>query len=261
MVNNVPAFDPDMPEFLDRTKTLPAMIETAARLLSSAANAAEVLEAREKASEIYDAAKRSARMAAAKGAHDELIDKLRRAQAKSLEIESAAQRRLADEYDSAQERGDVATGRDGPGPGVTDGNAKATAADIGLLRKDVHEARQIRNAEDVRPGIVKKTLDDALAAGEEPTRAKVKRAVRAVVKAQKERAPKRKVLSAAAVRIQVLRSIAAMSGFPAAAHIVDRFYGTNDAQLVDEHLSDALKWLQEFAKAWAENDGALGDAA
>ncbi len=33
-----------------------------------------------------------------------------------------------DEYDAAQERGEVSTGRDGPGAGVLNGNAKATAA-------------------------------------------------------------------------------------------------------------------------------------
>ncbi len=56
-----------------------------------------------------------------------------RAQADALEIECRAQIRLADEYDAAQERGEVATGRDGPGAGISDGKAKATVADIGLL--------------------------------------------------------------------------------------------------------------------------------
>jgi hypothetical protein len=69
------------------------------------------------------------------------------AQADALEIEALAKRMLADEYDAAQERGEVASGRDGPGAGVADGNAKATAADVGLSRKDVHEARLIRDAE------------------------------------------------------------------------------------------------------------------
>ena len=48
--------------------------------------------------------------------------------------------RLADEYDAAQERGEVASGRDGPGAGVLNGNAKATAEDIGLTRKAIHDA-------------------------------------------------------------------------------------------------------------------------
>lgn len=54
-----------------------------------------------------------------------------------------AKRRLAAEYDAAQERGEVATGRDGPRAGVTDGNAKITAAEVGLSRKDIHDARRV----------------------------------------------------------------------------------------------------------------------
>ena len=38
-------------------------------------------------------------------------------------IEAGAKRRLANEYDAAQERGEVSTGRDGPGAGVLNGNA------------------------------------------------------------------------------------------------------------------------------------------
>lgn len=108
----------------------------------------------------------------AKGAHDELIAKAHRAQADALEIEAMAKRRLADEYDAAQDRGEVQT-RGG------DGNSKAelpTAADIGLTGKDVHEARQIRAAEQAQPGIVRATLDAALDAGEGPTKADVRRA-------------------------------------------------------------------------------------
>ncbi|MFH6786806.1 hypothetical protein [Methylobacterium sp. MA0201] len=83
---------------------------------------------------------------------DNLIAAAHRAQADAVEIEALAKRRLADEYDAAQERGEVASGRDGPGAGVSDGNAKATVTDLGLTRKQVHEARQIRNAEAVAPG-------------------------------------------------------------------------------------------------------------
>ncbi|MGO7570314.1 hypothetical protein ACC738_22570 [Rhizobium ruizarguesonis] len=48
-------------------------------------------------------------------------------------------RRLADEYDAAQERGEVA--KDGRSKTVPDGNGIPSAADVGLSRKDVHEAR------------------------------------------------------------------------------------------------------------------------
>ena len=36
-----------------------------------------------------------------------------------------------------------------------------TVVNIGLSRKQVHEARKIRDAEDVNPGIVRRTLEEA----------------------------------------------------------------------------------------------------
>lgn len=60
--------------------------------------------------------------------------------------------RLAEEYDAAQERGEVVGPHDGARKRVPDENAisPATAADIGLSRKDIHEARQIRRANPTR---------------------------------------------------------------------------------------------------------------
>ncbi|TAM96707.1 MAG: hypothetical protein EPN45_20350, partial [Rhizobiaceae bacterium] len=77
-------------------------------MLESATSAAEVLEAKEQASLVYDAAKRAARLAKAKGAHDELIAKIHRTQADALELEALAKRRLADEYDAARKDEEVA---------------------------------------------------------------------------------------------------------------------------------------------------------
>ena len=60
----------------------------------------------------------------------------------------------------AQERGEVA-GKGQPS-NVPDGNIKpATVEDIGLTRKQVYEARIIRDAERVEPGIVRRTLNGA----------------------------------------------------------------------------------------------------
>src|SRR5258706_6345672 len=89
---------------------------------------------------------------------------LHRAQADALEIEAAAKRRLADEYDAAQERGEVAKlGTNQSASGVPNGNTRpAAAADIGLPRKDIHEARMIRDAETASPGIVKATVSAAI---------------------------------------------------------------------------------------------------
>ena len=154
------------------TPALVDLVQRAASQLASASSAAEVLEARDAARATYDTAKSAARLAKAKGAHDELIAKAHRAQADALEIEAMAKRRLADEYDSAQASGQVAAqGKPSTPEGLP------TAADIGLTHKDIHEARQIRDAEEAQPGIVRETLDAALEAGAEPTRAAVRRAV------------------------------------------------------------------------------------
>ena len=72
-----------------------------------------------------------------------------------LEIEAQAKRRLADEYDAAEERGEVAFGHDGPGAGVIDGNAKAVVWDLGLTCKQVQEARQLRDAELVDSRVIR----------------------------------------------------------------------------------------------------------
>lgn len=160
--------------------SLPSLVRSAATKLASATNAAEILDARDSASVIYDAAKKAARMAKAKGAHDELVAAAHRAQADALEIEAMAKRRLADEYDAAQERGEI-RGRGGdqtssaevclPGP-----------ADIGLTHKDIHEARQFRDAERNEPGIARRALDARLAQGLEPNKAALREAVVAAAK-------------------------------------------------------------------------------
>jgi hypothetical protein len=54
-----------------------------------------------------------------------------------------------------------------------------TAADIGLSRKDIHEARTLRDAEEVSPGIVGRVIDDRVEMGVEPTKAAIKQAAEA----------------------------------------------------------------------------------
>jgi hypothetical protein len=93
-----------------------------------------------------------------------------RAQAQALEIEAGAKRRLADEYDAAQERGEVAKKNDGDRSSKAE-DLKPTITDLGLTHKDIHEARLIRDAEKADPGITRRTLDAQLAAGEEATKA------------------------------------------------------------------------------------------
>lgn len=159
---------------------LPSLVNKAARALASATTAAEVLEAREAASLAYDVAKRAARLAQAKGAHDTLVAAAHRAQADALLIESQAKRRLADEYDAAQARGEVGQNTGRP-KAVIDGDGFSdrppSADEVWGHREHLREARRIRDAEDRDPGIVERTLNAALERGDEPTRAEVRRAI------------------------------------------------------------------------------------
>ena len=153
--------------------SLPGLIDRAAAMLSNAKTSAEVLEAREAAGLAYDVAKRAARLCRAKSAHDDLIAAAHRAQADALEIEAAAKRRLADEYDAAQARGEVA----GHGRSKVEPANVTTAADLGLRRDQIHDARLIRDAEEADPGIVRRTLEEKLERGEEPSRAALRKMV------------------------------------------------------------------------------------
>jgi hypothetical protein len=91
------------------------------------------------------------------------------AETKAFVERVGAKHRLADEYDAAQERGEV---RGASNQHTAASSPEVAAiADIGLTHKDIHEARIIRDAEKADPGIVRRTLDEKLALGEEPTKA------------------------------------------------------------------------------------------
>jgi len=158
------------------SQDLPSLIDRAASMLSGAKTAAEVLEAREVAGLAYDVAKRAARLQRAKSAHDDLVAAAHRAQAHALEIEARAKRRLADEYDAAQARGEVHRHGGQVPRDVADPNIPSVS-DLGLRRDEIHEARQIRDAEAADPGVVRRALDDRLERGEEPTRAALRKMV------------------------------------------------------------------------------------
>jgi len=162
----------------EEAHALRALVDRASSALSDARTAAEVLDARDMAVLAYDTAKRTARLHRVRQAHDDLIGAAHRAQAHALEIESQAKHRLADEYSAAQLRGEVARHGGTRRSKVSGGNLEQvpTASDLGLSKKELHEARLIRDAEAADPGIVRRTLDERLARGEEPTRAALRRA-------------------------------------------------------------------------------------
>lgn len=162
------------------SETLPTLIDRATAALESARSSGEVLEARDMARMAYDAAKSAARIGRAKEAHDSLIADVHRAQAHALAIRARAEMRLAEEYDEAQERGDVATGNRSKDFGVAEDNAKpATAADLGIRRDEMHDWRKMRDAERAEPGVIQRAIDGIVERGEEPTRAALKREIAA----------------------------------------------------------------------------------
>lgn len=120
--------------------TLVPLVDSAVAVLANARTYAEVLEARELAGMAYDAAKRAARLAKAKNAHDSLIAAAHRTQADALEIEAQAKRRLADEYDAAQERGEIRTQADNQ----AFSKAEKASGPKFIPPKEIHEARIIR---------------------------------------------------------------------------------------------------------------------
>jgi hypothetical protein len=196
---------------------LPGLIERAISRLESATSAAEVLDAKDQAKFAYDAAKISARLEQARKAHSTVLAACHRMQADALMIESRAQCRIADEYDAAQQRGEVHTQGIGKS-NLPHGKVSSTVADIGLTYKQVHEARAIRDAEKERPGMIKKVLDERLQAGEEPTRADVKRAVRGKTTKPANTKPKRSVAPTLKKARAIVRPIIA-SGDP--VHVTD----------------------------------------
>jgi hypothetical protein len=108
----------------------------------------------------YDVAKKTARFAKAKGAADDLIKMAFRVQADALDIEARAKRRLADEYDAAQERREI----NGHGGDRKTDDFKFENSKLENIKPaELHEARIIRDAEKADPGIVRRTVDAAIA--------------------------------------------------------------------------------------------------
>lgn len=177
-----------MNELLEVNTTLPSLVTRAANVLASATSSAEVLEAKDLASAAYNAAKTAGRMKAVKDAHDDLLVKVYRAQADALIIESQAKSKLADEYDAAQERGEVAS------LGWKSGVNKAdttSAKDLGLNREEIRQARQVRDAVKAKPQLLEKTTDQLIEQGLEPTKARLREAVLEAINRTPERVKKK----------------------------------------------------------------------
>jgi hypothetical protein len=229
---------------------LTTLVDRARGILDSARGAAAILDARDMASVAYDASKTAARLGKAKRAHDDLISAIYRTQADALEIESLAKRRLADEYDAAQERGEIREN------GERSFSSPEKLSGPGILPpKELHEARLIRDAEKVDPGIVRRTVDAAIAAGEEPSKAKVRRAVLETVHSQSPARPA-PVRGRDAICERVREAVIVLSGLPPAHEVVGYFAGTDMAIIVSERIRAFAAWVAEFSDLWEEKTNA-----
>lgn len=171
------------PALIAEAEKLTPMIRRAADSLAQATTAAEFIDAHDQSKFAYKAAKDASAFLKAKAAQVEVIAACHQVMGDALKIEAAALCRIADEYDAAQARGEVQTpGGDRKSINVLDrNNDPPTVTDIGLTRKLVHEARDIRDAEKAEPQIVAKTVDEKLKAGEAPQRADIKRATKKIL--------------------------------------------------------------------------------
>ena len=154
-------------------EAIPAILARASSTLDAAKSSAEILEARDTAAFACDAAKSAARINRAKGAHDDLVP------APTASGRGATDRRPRQVSPCRGIRRGAGTGRGG-----VEGSREMfrmgtlpTVEDIGLTRKDIFEARQVRDAEARSPGIVNKAIGALVEAGKEPTRTAVRRAI------------------------------------------------------------------------------------
>lgn len=164
-----------VPAVVPETADLAGIIDRARRLLDDG----DVAAARLLADRAYGDAKLAARAADRLKASRGLVGKALQLQGDALLIEARARIRIADEWDAAQAGGQISRGgrpKVEDGKLVSNGNG-FTAADTGLSRKDISEARKLRDAERRTPGIAERAIAARLAEGFAPTKANLRAAV------------------------------------------------------------------------------------
>ena len=166
-------------ELPQQVEGLPALLDKARTKLERAKDAAEVLEAHSQAKIAHDTAAHLERFARAQKAHEALIETCRQMQIDALDIRVRAECRIADEYDAAQERGEVQKQGGDRKSKINLSNEKVdpTVNDIGLTYTQVHAARQLRDVEKLKPGKLREAWQAQLKARDRLTLAAALRAV------------------------------------------------------------------------------------
>jgi hypothetical protein len=233
--------------------------------LASATTAAEILDARDQATLAYDAAKAATRFAKAKNAHDQVIAACHRAQAYALDIKAQTLCRLAEEYDAAQERGEIAKQNTGRPKSVPNKDTYAKTDDLGFPRKQMHEARKILYAEKAKPGVVRKALDQQVEAGEGSTWAHVMRAAEQTLhpkEKQQHGAPKGTKQQASAPNAPKARTSdttddrAALKARIVEFETANREFATRNREL-EARVDELVGKLHDACRAFAATRGTL----
>ena len=161
---------------------LPSLVASAASQLAEASTSAEVLEAKVMAGVAYDAAKSAGRIARMKEAHDDLLAKIYRSQAQCIIIEGEAQARLADEYDLAQEKGEVATAGQPKKSIVQSSDNTLKADDLGISRQRMQEMCKVRDVLREDPTAIEDKVNALVEQGLEPTKAAIREQLQQALK-------------------------------------------------------------------------------
>lgn len=159
----------EVPAILHDASGLVATVERAKALLDEG----DVIAAKVLAARAYDDAKNAIRLAKRFKAAQSLIDKARSLQADALLIETEAKIQIADEWDAAQKAGLVSKGGR-PTRVFKKSEDSFTAAEAGLDRKEIHQARKLREVEREMPGAIKALISSKLQKGVGPTRSMLK---------------------------------------------------------------------------------------
>ena len=161
----------EVPAVAERVSAIPAMerqLDAAQSLFAEG----DVMAARRLAEMVYAQAKSGGQFSA-KAHLRESLEACHRIQAGALRIEIKAKMLLAEEWERAGAEGKTLKGRP---KSVPDENA-FTAAEAGLTRKELHEAKKLLDAERKQPGIAERAIAARLAQGLEPTRASLNHAI------------------------------------------------------------------------------------
>ena len=156
--------------------------------LTNAIPMAQVLEIKERAKTIYDKIKREISLQKAKGAHKEMVALSLHMQGNARKVMIRANILLADEYDTAKEKGEVAV----PGD-IKSQNLSAIAQptlsqketvnqlpiqkELGIDHRVMSDFRKLKEFDKKNPGVIETKIDELVEAGQEPTQAAINRMI------------------------------------------------------------------------------------